>query len=137
MKKRDRNYLIIFLLIILIFAGYLFIKQSNVKAYKYVKQNTYPQDMLPEGIYSGTFNAYNIEFAKVEFLIHNGEINSFKIPKVIHAPWTKVRSAVMDSIQKKNTLNFDAVTGATGSSFYIKAAIHKAIKKSKQDSLSD
>ncbi len=137
MTKRDRNYLIVFLAIILIFIGYLFIKKSGVKAYQLIQETPYKQDSLPKGKFEGTFQAYNIEFAKVKFFIRNGEINNFEIPKVIHAPWINIRTSVMDSVKTKNTLHFDAVTGATGSSLYIKAAIHNAIKNSKKDSLSE
>lgn len=132
MTKRDRNYLIVFLAVVLMFIGYLIIKETKVKAYQYVKQSTSLQDTLPEGNYSGSFKVYNVEFAKVEFLIKNGKINNFKIPRVISVPWRKIRASVKDSVEKKNSLHFDAVTGATGSSLYIKAAIHEAIKKPKK-----
>jgi uncharacterized protein with FMN-binding domain len=137
MTKRDRNYLIVFLAVILTFIGYLFIKKSGVKAYQIIQKHSYTQDSLPKGNYSGAFEAYNINFAKVKFVLRNGKIDSFEIPKVIHAPWIDVRTSVIDSIQSKNTLEFDAVTGASSSSLYIKAAIHKAIEKSKKDTLSE
>ena len=137
MTKRDRNYLIVFLAIILFFIGYLFIKNSGVKAYQSIQQHAFIQDSLPKGKYGGTFQAYNITFAKVKFTItddKNGKISTFKIPTLIRAPWISIKPSIINTITQKDSLEFDAISGATGTSLYVKAAIHEAVKNGTGDS---
>ena len=134
MTKRDRNYLIVFLAIILIFIGYLFIKKSGVKAYQLIQETSYTQDSLSKGTYKGTFQAYNITFAEVKFTISDGKVRTFKIPRLIKAPWINVKSSIINTITQKDSLEFDAISGATGTSLYVKAAIHEAVKRRTGDS---
>jgi uncharacterized protein with FMN-binding domain len=134
MTKRDRNYLIVFLAVILIFIGYLFIKKSGVKAYQIIQKHSYTQSSLNKGKYNGTFQAYNINFAEVNFTISNGKVRTFEIPTLIQAPWINAKPSIIDSITTKNSLEFDAISGATGTSLYVKAAIHEAIMNATKDS---
>lgn len=133
MTKRDRNYLIVFLSITLLFVAYMFIKNTGVKAYRVIQHHTYNEDTLTEGKYNGSFEAYNVKFAEINFSLDNGKVKEFKIPTLIHAPWINVKTSIIDTITKKDTLDFDAISGATGTSLYVKAAIRDAIKNAESD----
>ena len=99
-----------------------------MKAYRVIQHHTYNEDSLTEGKYNGSFEAYNIKFAEVHFSLDNGEVRDFKIPALIHAPWVNVKKSIINTITKKDTLDFDVISGATGTTLYIKAAIRDAIK---------
>lgn len=133
MTKRDRNYLIVFLSITLLFVAYMLVKNTGVKAYRVIQHHTYNEDTLTEGKYNGSFEAYNVKFAEVNFSLDNGKVKEFKIPTLIHAPWINVKTSIIDTITKKDTLDFDAISGATGTSLYVKAAIRDAIKNAESD----
>lgn len=135
MTKRDRNYLIVFLSITLLFVMYMLVKNTGVKAYQYVQQYTYNEDTLSRGKYNGSFKAYDIKFAEVSFSLNNGKIREFEIPTLIQAPWINVKSSIVDTITKNDTLGFDAISGATGTSWYVKAAIHDALKNAGDTSI--
>ena len=127
--NRNLKYLLLTILIVFLFAGYQLIKQSGIKAYKYVNNRTMDYS-ISDGQYNGSFNLWdNLVLAKVEFGISNGNIDTFAIPYLIDSPFKNVKKSVQDSIYKDSTLQFDAVSGATRSSFFVKAAILEAISK--------
>lgn len=128
MTKRDIKYLIISFLVILLFVIHLFYKKIGMKAYREVQKDTLTHS-LKEGNYRGSFQAYHMNLATVSFTIDDDSIHCFTIERIFTAPWISIKEALTDSIQKNNSLNFDAVSGATQSSYYVKAAIQDAIKK--------
>ena len=127
MTKRDRNYLLVFLGVTLLFVAYMFTQKTGVKAYQIVANKKLSVDTIPAGTYSGHFRAYNITFAEVQFSSDSGRIENFTIRSLLKAPWIDVEQAITDSIEQQNKLEFDAISGATSTSLYVKAAIYNAI----------
>jgi len=127
MTKRDRNYLLVFLGTILLFVVYIFTQKTGVKAYQIIQETKITGDSIPSGNYSGHFQAYNITFAEVQFSLDSGRIKNFTIPTLLKAPWIDVEQALADSIEHQNKLEFDAISGATRTSLYVKAAIRNAV----------
>ena len=89
-------------------------------------------DSLPDGTYKGSFKPFNlIKLATVEFTIKERKIKRFEISRLFLTPWKEVRPSIQDSIKKNSSLKFNAVSGATRSSFYVKAAILNATDQPK------
>jgi uncharacterized protein with FMN-binding domain len=125
--KRNLKYLVITLLLFLGFGGYQFYKHAGLKAYKFVGKNKIPIDSLSDGKYEGSFTSLHIiPLAKVKYEINKGELEDFSILFLMQTPFSKVKDSIQDSVYKSNSLKFDAVTGATRTSYFVKAAIHKA-----------
>jgi len=125
--NRNLKYLMIVVLLTLSFAGYQYFKHAGLKAYRYVGRSKTALDSLADGRYSGTFSPFNvIALARVNFQVTNGKVNDFTISRLVVTPWNKVKPALQDSVRRKKNLQFDSVTGATRSSFFVKAAVHNA-----------
>ena len=125
--NRNLKYLLILLSVTLLFAGYLYFKHAGIKAYRYVGASKVELDSLPNGSYNGTFRPFNLlSLAKVQFRVDKGQVKDFSIPRLLVSPWNQVKPSITDSVRIKQSLEFDAITGATRSSYFIKAAFHDA-----------
>ncbi len=128
--KRNLKYLLILLGVTLFFLGYQYFKHAGLKAYQYVGKSEVARDSLPDGQYSGAFSPFNLlPLAKVHFQVENGKVKDFAIPRLMVSPWNRIRPSVTDSIRKNQSVHFDAITGATRSSYFIKAAVKKACEQ--------
>jgi uncharacterized protein with FMN-binding domain len=127
--NRKLKYLTVVIVITFAFLGYQYFKHAGLKAYHYVGQSQTALDSLSDGQYHGSFSPFDmISLARVSFHIRDGKVNDFKISRLIVSPWNKVKPALQDSIRRKKELQFDSITGATRSSFFVKAAVHDACK---------
>lgn len=125
--NRKFKYLLILLSVTLLFAGYQYFKQAGIQAYRYVGTSKVTLDKLPNGSYSGTFQPFNlISLAKVKFRIDGGKVKDFSIPRLVVSPWNQVKSPITDSVEVNQSVHFDAISGATRSSYFVKAALHNA-----------
>ena len=125
---RNLKYLLITLLVVLIFTGYELIKYSGIEAYKTVKNKPISLENTDDGLYKGSFTTLNFFlFAEVEFQVNQGKIKKITIPYLIATPFKGVKKSITDSIKQSESIHFDAVSGATRSSFFVKAAMYKAL----------
>ena len=125
--KRKIKYLMILLGVTVLFGGYQYYKHAGLRAYTYVRQSEAKIDSLADGQYQGAYSPFNIlSLARVEFKVENGKIQDFNIPRLIATPWNSVKPLIQDTVRTKQSLRFDAVSGATRSSFFVKAAMHSA-----------
>ncbi|HKL37706.1 MAG TPA: FMN-binding protein [Bacteroidales bacterium] len=125
--NRTLKYLMIVVVLTLLFSGYQYFKHAGLKAYHYVSRSEVALDSLDDGHYYGSFSPFDvIPLAQVTFQVSNGKVNEFKISRLVVTPWNKVKPALQDSVRSKKNLQFDSVTGATRSSFFVKAAVHNA-----------
>jgi uncharacterized protein with FMN-binding domain len=132
--SRNLKYLLLTLVVILTFSGYKLIQHSGIQAYKYVENSSVTLDSVEDGKYNGKFTALEyFPLAEVEIHISQGKIKDITIPYLIATPFKGVKLSVSDSIKKTESIQFDAVTGATRSSYFVKAAIHNAIKQKDSD----
>ncbi len=130
--NRNFKYLLVTLLVILAFFGYKLIQYSGIQAYKYVKSNSIELESIEDGNYTGKFTTLKFfPLAEVNIHISHGKVKDVSIPYLIATPFKGVKNSVKDSIKKSQSPRFDAVSGATRSSYFVKAAIHKAINQKK------
>lgn len=125
--KRNLKYLMILLIVALFFGGYQYFKHSGLQAYRHVSRSEVKLDSLPNGKYEGSYKPFNVmTLARVQFRVKEGKVRDFSIPRLIVSPWNTIKPAITDSIKNKQSLRFDAISGATRSSYFIKAALHNA-----------
>lgn len=128
--NRNLKYLLILLGVSFLFLGYQYFKHAGLKAYRYVGKSKVAADTLPDGQYSGSFRPFNLlSLAKVHFQVENGKVKEFAIPRLMVSPWNRIKPSVTDSVMKNQSVHFDAITGATRSSYFIKAAVKKACEQ--------
>mgnify|MGYP006298354235 CR=1 FL=1 len=126
--NRNLKYLLITLLVIIAFGFYQTVKYAGSKAYSYVSNSNISIDSIPDGNYRGSFHLTKyISLAKIKFIIKDGKLDTLTIPHLLTTPFLNYKNEIRDSIIHEKNLQFDAVSGATRTSFYIKAAIHNAV----------
>lgn len=129
--KKLIPYILVFL--IAFFAapliGKWFIQKANDEAEKYIEDfhpNTYG---LQDGSYQGKFKIFNlITLSHVEFSIKENKIKKMRFKKMFHTPGYLSKDDITSKIKNNNQLELDAITGATRTSNFAKAAIKNAIK---------
>ncbi|MFC2151138.1 FMN-binding protein [Bacteroidota bacterium] len=107
-----------------------FIRAANKQATQYI-ENFYPvTSELSDGLYTGKFKVFQIiTFSKVEFTIENGMVKSIDFLKMYHSPGSPYKEEIENQIKQSQSLEVDAITGATRTSNFAKAAIKNAVKK--------
>jgi len=114
---------------ICLFALNSFIKKANNNAEQYIGQFQASTSQLPNGIYQGEFKVFKIfTFSKVEFKIENGEVSKIHFKRMYHSPGIPYKEEIEDQIKASKRLEVDAITGATRTGNFAKAAIKSAIE---------
>jgi len=132
--KRKLKYLLILIGVTMLFAGYQYFKHAGLQAYQYVGKSQVKLDSLPNGKYSGSFRPFDlISLAKVKFRVDQGKVKDFTIPRLVVSPWNQIKPSITDSVRIKQSVHFDAITGATRSSYFVKAALHDALLVRKEN----
>lgn len=132
-NKKKRGLWIIAVLIVFCLAGgsiYL-VKVWNYQ--KTVKNLTY-SDIALEDIESGTYiGECNVDFiyAKMAVTVEDGAITQIEILEHKNERGTPAEKIIDDIIQQQS-IDVDAISGATNSSKVIKKAIENALTKSKK-----
>ena len=105
------------------------IKRANKNASEFV-QNFYPQtNHLPNGIYSGKYKIIGLfTLAKIEFEINNGNVIDINLKKLFHSPGSPYKDEIEKQILRSKKLEVNAISGATRTSNFAKAAIKVAIE---------
>ncbi len=131
--NRNLKYLLILLGVTFLFLGYQYFKQAGLQAYRYVGQSRVELDSLADGTYQGSFQPFDmLTLARVQFKVKNGKVQQIAIPRLTVSPWNSIKSTITDSIRTRQSVKFDAITGATRSSFFVKAALHDACSEKDQ-----
>jgi uncharacterized protein with FMN-binding domain len=106
-----------------------FVKIANKNAQLYIQDFTPSTSSLPDGNYIGKYKAYKLfTMSKVEFTVQNGIIIDVSIDKLLHTPGSAYKDDIEKKIRQNKALEIDAVTGATRTSNFAKAAIKNAIE---------
>jgi uncharacterized protein with FMN-binding domain len=109
-----------------------FAKKANQQAKEYVENFEPKTSQLPNGFYVGKFKAFRlITMSKVEFTVQNGEIKNIEFKKMFHSPGSPYKESIENQIKQSKQLEINAITGATRSSNFAKAAIKHAIHHTK------
>jgi len=81
---------------------------------------------VADGRYEGYYKYYNLADAEVRVTVSGGRITSIDVLKHFHFPFLSGKK-VAKRIVEQQTLNVDAVSGATGSSIVVKKAVETAL----------
>ena len=85
---------------------------------------------LEDGRYKGQFGMLNNRMeARVEFIVENHQLIACNFDKLFGTPGHKAPYLVKQKIDQIGKLDFDAVSGATLTSYMARAAIKNAIEK--------
>lgn len=107
-----------------------FAKKANQQAKEFVQDFKPRTAQLPDGTYEGKFKAFRlITMSKVEFTVQNGTIKSIEFKRMFHSPGSPYKETIENQIKQSKRLEVNAITGATRSSNFAKAAIKDAIKE--------
>ena len=105
-----------------------FAKKANENAKEYVEDFKPITSKLPDGTYEGKYKAFGIiTMSKVEFTVKKGNIKNIKFKKMFHSPGSPYKESIENQIRQSQRLEVDAITGATRSSNFAKAAIKNAL----------
>lgn len=128
MKKRTK-IIIIAAICAAIIAGIGVYKLGEVVAYQNKVTNTVISDVdltrIPDGVYVGEYDVSYI-YAKVEVRVSNHAITDIDIIEHRHERGASAES-VLGAILERQSLNVDAVSGATNSSVVLKKAVENAL----------
>ncbi len=109
----------------------LFIYLNNVNSYKEKVANTQISDIdvskVPDGTYTGEYDV-GLIYAKVEVTVKDGEITVIDLLKHKNERGSSAES-IINEIMDAQSLDVDAVSGATNSSTVIRKAIEIALSK--------
>jgi uncharacterized protein with FMN-binding domain len=131
-KKGGNLSIIIFisaiaLLFIVYIGGLIFLKKTGTQAKEYIGDFTPQTLQLADGIYKGQYEImHSRTAADIEFTIADGKVISITLHKLFHTPMYPLPKKIKPAIEESRDLKFEAITGATVSSFFVKAAIKNA-----------
>ncbi|AWW26067.1 FMN-binding protein [Acetobacterium carbinolicum] len=119
--------LIISILIIGIFSGACYLSDVNnyKKAVASITIANIDLSRIPDGVYDGSYDVGYIS-AKAEVIVANGVIKTINLIEHQNERGSSAE-VITDTIVKEQTIDVDAVTGATNSSKVIKKAIENAL----------
>ncbi len=129
--KKVIPYLLVFLASFLITPYIItsFIKKAHNKAQEY-SQNFSPNTAkLKDGTYNGCFRYFIFTFSKVEFEVKDGKIKNIAFKKMFHSPGSPYKKDIEAQIKRTKLLEVNAISGATRTSNFAKAALKNAIVK--------
>lgn len=133
MLKKILLYLILFILsftftLIAISQG---IKNANKKAHNYIANFSVKTSNLPDGTYHGKYKYVFFTLAQIEFKIEHGLAKTVQIKKLYQTPGSLYKSEIEKKLSDSKTIELDAVSGATRTSNFTKAAIKNAVENVK------
>jgi uncharacterized protein with FMN-binding domain len=125
------RWLIIFSMIItvVVVVGWTMFYNAGKAAREYVGDFEVNTIQLQDARYHGVYEIWGFRTAaELEFTIKDGELDSFSFTTILNTPGHGAREEIIRRINKTNDLNFDAVTGATHTTYFARAAIKNAIQ---------
>lgn len=119
-------YLLIFIIIVVV-AIYFYYNNVGKTARIYVDDYIVVLDSTNHGTYMGVYEAWpGITAASVSFSVDSGKLVQFDVIKVFTIMGGGVEDSIASVVEESGELDFDAISGATHSSYFIKAAIKNA-----------
>lgn len=131
MRETVNTIFVIFMMLLLFSAaGLLFFRKTSSIAVKKTGDFIPVTGELENGPYSGQFRTFmGLVRADIKFGIKDSVLTEFEIIKVTSFPGYGIDKKIVYVINSSGDLNFEAITGATQSCSFAKAAIKDAIKK--------
>ncbi|MBO4496457.1 MAG: FMN-binding protein [Clostridiales bacterium] len=127
-SKKKKTILGIILAIVVLLISFVGIMLLRMKK-QLDKIDKTPVDVsqVADGVYEGEYEAVLVK-VKVQVTVSNGEIADVELLKHDNGRG-KPAEAMIEEMEKNNTAEVDAVSGATVSSEVIKAAVRDALRK--------
>jgi uncharacterized protein with FMN-binding domain len=116
-------------ILIVILVAFLIFYLAGVKAENFVGDFQPDISQLQDGRYHGTFSYLGNTKAEIEFEIREGKLVDPQIILLSSTPGYGADYGIKTQINSKKTLNFNAVSGATITSNFARAAIRNAINE--------
>lgn len=132
MKKRYKILIIIgSIIVVLVVAGIIAFSVigNNLEALKSIEVKDTDISSLADGTYAGSYNAFPVT-AEVSVTVNGHVITDIKIISHSHGPGHGA-DAITGEVVKAQSLDVDAVSGATMSSKVMLLAIEDALEKGK------
>lgn len=129
LKKKHyilRSILIIIVLIILVMIGVLVKSQLDMKKLAAIEIQDVNLSLIQDGYYEGSYKAFPIS-VEVNVYVKNHEIKDIKILKHTNGQGSSAEK-ITELILKSQSLEVDAISGATYSSKVIIKAVEDALK---------
>jgi uncharacterized protein with FMN-binding domain len=104
-----------------------FKQNKEKKESKYLKIENINFKKVRDGEYVGKYNL-NINSARISILVKDGAIIKIDILKHYHGPGYGA-DKLTEELIKKQTLEVDAISGATKSSYVLKKAVEDALRQ--------
>lgn len=106
------------------------IKKANEDAKEYISSFDPVTSELPDGLYLGKFKTLKVfTLSKIEFQIKDGKVINVNLKKLFHSPGSPYKEEIEYQIKQTKRLEVNAISGATRTSNFAKAAIKSAIEK--------
>jgi len=106
-----------------------FIVYADNKAKDYIEDFNVSSLHVPDGEYSGNFKIFGVfAVAKVTFVMENSRIKEISFKRILHSPGKNYEIDIEKKILDNQDLELDAITGATRTSNFAKAAIKNALE---------
>lgn len=128
MKKNKKILLIIFIVVLLFFIAGKIVMKNMVRNVQHIPVSMPDLSVMQDGNYIGEYSITPV-YVKVEISVHNHQITGIVILEHGNGLGSAAES-IVNYVVKKQSLDIDAVSGATVSSKCILKAIENAIEKS-------
>jgi uncharacterized protein with FMN-binding domain len=129
--KHNKKIIQIVVVIIVLSSFFLVKYLVDVKKYQTTVSNMTFSDIdikgIPNGVYKGECNV-NYIYAKVSVSVKDGVITDLKLMEHKNERGATAEK-IVDDILDKQTVNVDAISGATNSSKVIKKAVENALRR--------
>ena len=105
-----------------------FIKKANEQAREYAENFKPKTSTLPDGTYQGKYKAFGLfTMSDVEFTVLNGVVETIEFKRMFHSPGSAYKENIETQIKQSRKLEVNAISGATRTSNFAKAAIIDAV----------
>jgi len=106
-----------------------FIVYADNKAKDYIEDFNVKSVYVPDGECSSNFKVLGVfAVAKVKFVIEKSHIKEISFKRVLHSPGKNYENDIEKKVLENKDLELDAITGATRTSNFAKAAIKNALE---------
>ena len=116
------------IIISLLVIGFFFFQHVGVEAEQYIGDFEFNLDELKNGDYSGSYKVCGIKTAaEITYSKQDSTVENVVIKSLLTTPGYYILEKISEKIQNNESLKFDAISGATISSNFLKAAIKNSI----------
>mgnify|MGYP002749948937 CR=1 FL=1 len=125
--------LILIIIVIVVGAGLIIFNKAGKAAEKDIGDFTPVTKELEDGCYKGDYSIFlGLAKTEVELEIRDSTLIKCELLKLVTTPGYGIAEKILSNINTSGNLDFEAVSGATYSCSFVRAAIKEAVEKGKQ-----